>query len=97
VTVGYRLSNAALKDLAVTYRYTREKFGKAQAETYIAELKLTLDAIADHPSIGPEHSEFNPPIRIHPHREHVILYLVEGPSPFIVRIVPSRSDWRARQ
>lgn len=95
MTIGYRLSEAARKDLAVTYRYTREKFGKAQAETYVAKLKLALEVIAEHPSIGPEHNEFTPPVRMHPHGEHVILYLVERPRPVIVRILPRRSDWRA--
>lgn len=96
MTTGYRLSEAARKDLAVTYRFTSQKVGRAQAETYVAELKLALKIIADHPSIGPEHSEFTPPVRIHPHGEHVIIYRVEGPCPMIVRILPRRSDWRAR-
>lgn len=94
MTAGYRLSKAAKKDLADIYRYTREKFGKAQSETYLAGLRLALDVVAEYPLIGPEQTEFNPSIRMHPHEQHVILYVADAELPLIVRIVAGRQRWQ---
>jgi toxin ParE1/3/4 len=94
VTLGYRLSKAAQKDLADIYRYTREKFGKAQAESYISSLRESLALIAGQPLMGPERTELTPPVRVHPHGQHIIVYVPEGERPLIVRIVSGKQHWQ---
>lgn len=95
MTVGYRLSKAAQKDLADIYLFTRENFGKAQAESYVTSLRASLALIAEQPLIGPERAELTPPIRMHPHGQHIILYVSDRGRPFIVRIVSGRQHWQA--
>jgi len=94
VRAGYNLSQAAQTDLADIYAYTRETFGAAQAERYVAGLKSALDAIGQHPLIGSEKSEFSLAVRVLPHERHIILYITEKERPLIIRIVAGRQRWQ---
>jgi len=71
-----------------------QEFGVAQAEAYHADLEKVFALIADTPYITRERLELTPPIRIHPHASHLILYHIENDGTvLIVRIRHSREDW----
>lgn len=37
--------------------------------------------------------EFEPPVRIHPWKAHVIVYVIEGDDILVVRVRHGREDW----
>lgn len=94
MTTSYRLSNEAKNDLSEIYAYTRQKFGAAQAEFYVAGLTQSLVAIGAYPSIGQEVSAFRTPVRIRSYAKHVIIYVVEQEDAIIVRVLSARQNWQ---
>jgi toxin ParE1/3/4 len=52
-----------------------------------------LNLIGDNPHIARERMEFNPPVRLHAYRAHMIVYLADDHGVLIVRILYGRQDW----
>ncbi len=69
------------------------KFGVDQAERYHEGLIATLDLLANNPRIARERFEFNPPVRLHAYRSHMIVYVLKTEGILIVRILHGRQDW----
>jgi toxin ParE1/3/4 len=93
--VSYRLSRRAEQDLIEIYVASAQMFGLAQAECYQDAVEAALDLIAQFPQIGRERTELRPPVRIHPCKSHIIMYLLDEHGPLIVRIRHGREDWQA--
>jgi toxin ParE1/3/4 len=85
-------SRAADEDLIGIYVYGATNFGMDQAERYHLSLSKALETLRTNPRLARERSEFTPPVRVHFHRHHVILYLAEQERLFIVRILGERQD-----
>ena len=79
-------------DLIEIYGYGYEELGYSQAERYYTELVETFQLLANAPHICPERSEFVPPVRIHHHGRHLIVYTVENDHILIVRVLHDRVD-----
>lgn len=47
------------------------------------------------PSLARERREFDPPVRIHPSAEHLIIYRIEADLILVIRILGGRQNWRA--
>lgn len=93
----YRLSKRAAETLGDIFNHTLENFGLAQAQDYAKSLLNTFDLLADNPALGRLHSDLSPPARVHPHREHVLLYILdENGLPFIIQIYNARQNWKRR-
>jgi len=95
MTDTFRLTATARRDLVEIYRYTREQYGDAQAETYTADLWSAFRFIGDQPLIGVERTEISPPVRLHPHARHNILYLTDARGVLILRVLSGRQRWQA--
>lgn len=67
--------------------------GPNQAATYLRSLKVAFDHIAAQPSAYRERTEFKPPLRVCPHKSHLILYRVEGDDVVVLRVRHGREDW----
>lgn len=89
----YRLSRRAEEDLIGIYVSSVETFGPAQADRYQDALEAAFDLIAEFPEIARERSELHPPVRVHPCKSHVVIYLVEDGGPLIVRVRHAHEDW----
>jgi toxin ParE1/3/4 len=90
----YRLSRKAEEDIVGIFRQGVELFGTAQAERYHLDLQRTFELIAAHPLMARERTEISPPVRIHPHGAHIIVYLAEGSGDvLIVRVRHGHEDW----
>lgn len=48
--------------------------------------------LAENPFVSNERYEFDPPVQIHPHGKHLIVYTVEGNFILIVRVLHQRMD-----
>lgn len=89
-----RLRPEAEADLRDIWVYSTEQWGAAQAERYLDGLERAFGVICVMPEIARERGEFQPPVRIHPHGEHLVVYLVGEGFVDVVRVLATRQDWR---
>lgn len=83
----YKLSMEAAQDLRKIGRHTQQSWGADQRRKYFDDIGRKFGFIADHPLANPERTEFDPPVRIHHRRRHLILYPVTGECILIVRVL----------
>ncbi|WP_087120473.1 type II toxin-antitoxin system RelE/ParE family toxin [Brevundimonas sp. SH203] len=81
-----RVSRAARADMRGLFRQSVEMFGLRQADAYVASLQDTLDLIATYPKSNRERDDTAPPVRVHPHRAHVIVYALNDQGVLVLRI-----------
>jgi toxin ParE1/3/4 len=91
--VGYRLSRRARDDLVAIYVASAEAFGVAQAERYHAEIERAFDYLAPFPRVARERHEIDPPVRIHPHKSHLIVYAIIEADILILRVRHGHEGW----
>ena len=61
---------------------------------YHNDLERVFELLADNPLMARERTEISPPVRIHPHKSHVIVYLVDDTGDVIVvRVRHGHEDW----
>ena len=82
-----RFTAQADADIIESYLYGFEKFGRRKADRYEEELRRAIAIIADNPRIAPERPEYAPPVRIHHHAKHYIVYLIVGDDILVVRVL----------
>jgi toxin ParE1/3/4 len=92
---GYRHTPKAEADLEDIWLYTAQTWSPDQADIYIDSLTQTIETLVAMPTIARLRDEFDPPVRIHPAAEHLIIYRVEGARLLVVRILGGRQNWRA--
>ncbi len=90
----YLLSPAALDDLDDAWRYTAENWSLDQADAYIDGLVEVFDAIVAMPNIARERPEFSPPVHIHSHQSHLVVYTAERDQIVILRVLGGQQDWQ---
>ena len=90
--MSYRISGEADADLKEIYKYTHRTYGRAQADRYYDGLIDRISYLADNPLIARERPEFSPPVRIHPHGRHLIVYRVAGDTVEVVRVLHQAMD-----
>ena len=88
----YRLSEKVRADIDGILDYTWSRYGEAQARRYYLDLRDAMDLLADNPLIARERDEYAPPVRIHPHGRHVIVYREEDGGILIVRVLHQSMD-----
>ena len=92
--MAYRLSLAAENDILNAYLEGVRLFGVEQAEKYHAGLERVFEFLSGTPEAARERLEIMPPVRIHPYRSHIVVYLVDRDGGvLILRIRHGREDW----
>lgn len=91
----YKTTRKADQDLIEIYVRGVEDFGTVQAEQYAEGLFSTFDLLAENPHMARERVELDPPMRLHPHHSHMIVYTLRDGSVLIVRILHGRQDWQS--
>jgi toxin ParE1/3/4 len=91
--MSYRLSRKAEDDIVQLYLTGVRLFGVPQAERYHGGLERVFEFLAAHPLAARERTEINPPVRIHPYKAHVVVYLADNDGVLILRVRPGREDW----
>lgn len=92
---AYRLTPRALSDLDDIWRFSAERWSVDRADIYLDELVRTFELIASVPTLARERPEFTPPVRIHSHGSHLIVYSAEADGVVVFRLLGSRQDWAA--
>lgn len=91
--MAYRLSRKADEDVVGIYVEGARAFGAEQAETYHVGLTETLAFLAEYPKAARERTETQPPVRVHPYRSHIVVYVIEGNDILVLRVRHGREDW----
>ncbi|MBD8891549.1 type II toxin-antitoxin system RelE/ParE family toxin [Roseibium litorale] len=91
----YRLTPKALSDLEDIWRYSANTWSPDQTDVYIDELSNRFEMIAAAPDMARERTEFTPPVRIHSHRRHLIVYTVEEEEVVVLRLLGGAQNWQA--
>ena len=91
----YRLSRLADQDFDEIYTRGAELFGVDQADEYAAGLTRVFEFLASFPRAARERIEANPPVRAHPYKSHLIVYIIDNEEIVIVRIRHGHEDWLA--
>jgi toxin ParE1/3/4 len=82
-------------DLLEIWDYTVARWSVAQAEGYLGGLDQTLRLLCDHPDIARLHEEFTPPVRLHPYRSHLVIFMASEAALEVIRVVHMRTNWAA--
>lgn len=91
--MGYRLSESAAEDLDRIYDHSRAEYGREQAERYADGLLRVFNFLADYPLAARLRTEIDPPVRAHPYKAHLVIYIVDQGDVLIQRIAHGREDW----
>ena len=90
----YRLSQKASDDIIGIYFQGFSLFGADQADQYHYELETVFELLANNPKMARERDEITPPVRIHPHKAHLIIYIIdENNDILILRVRHAHEDW----
>ena len=94
--MAYKLSVKAEEDIVHVYREGARLFGVEQAEKYHAGLEQIFRFLADTPRAARERLEITPPVRIHPYRSHIVVYLIDDLGDVrILRVRHGRENWES--
>lgn len=93
---AFRVSNAAIADLEDIGRYTQEQWGRGQRVAYLEGLNDQFKALSLNPRLAAERQDFDPPVRIHPHEKHLIVYAIDDAGILIVRVLHQSMNVPAR-
>lgn len=88
----YKTTPEADNDLIGIYVYGFKNFGEGQAEKYFFELEGCFQLLSETPLISRERTEFTPPVRIHHHGRHLIIYVSRDDFILIIRILHDSMD-----
>ena len=90
-----RLAPAAEADLEDIWLYTARNWSVEQADLYTDALQAAFDTLVGMPEIARERRELDPPVRVHPSAQHVIIYRIEADHLVILRVLGGRQNWQA--
>ena len=88
----FRLTPAAQLDLELIWDYTLENFGSNQALIYTDGIDSACSLLADAPLINRPRPEYKPEVRIYPHAEHLLVYVINDGVVEIIRILHASMD-----
>lgn len=89
----YRLTPAAREDLEDIWLFSAHAWSIECAERHMDALEKTLDLLVSMPRMAPRRTEFDPPVRVYPSVEHVIVYRIKRDHLVILRVLGGRQDW----
>lgn len=93
--LALRLSVRARQDLEDIWLHSARTWSAAQADRYVHALADTFDLICHTPELARAYPQFVPPVRIHSHGSHLIVYRPEAGTILIDRVLHARQNWRA--
>ena len=90
--VSYALRPRARRDLDHIWSYTTERWGEAQAERYINDLRSTLERVAADPARGRPCEDIRAGYFKIASGSHLVFYRVRTGGIEVVRILHQRMD-----
>ena len=90
MTVRYRVTPRAYRDLLAIARYTMKIWGRAQRDAYLRDLENRFRWLADNPGLGRCRDDIHAGYYSYPQGVHVIFYVIRDGEVDIIGI-PHRS------
>jgi toxin ParE1/3/4 len=91
--VKVEISTVAKSDLRDAFVCGLEKYGRVAAHRYLDELLNRIGTLSEFPLRYSERKDIDPPVRVIPHKGHVVLYRVGEDQVAILRVVSRFRDW----
>ena len=89
----WRLAQKAEDDLLAIFLYGAQHYGETRAATYVSAFDDLFDLIAANPKVARMRDEIIPPVRIHPHQAHLVIYEEDAQGIVVLRIRHASEDW----
>ena len=90
----YKLTRRAEEDIVGIYVESARRFGQQQAEAYVSGIEAVFEFLSENPRAARERTEIQPPVRVHPYKSHIIVYLIDPcDDVLIVRVRHAHEDW----
>jgi toxin ParE1/3/4 len=89
---NFKLRPEAEKDLESIWRYTAENWSVDQAHSYIDGLVDMFLLLVENPMMCRERNEFKPPVHIHHHAHHLVIFVPSTTGIDIVRVLHESMD-----
>lgn len=89
---GFKLLPKAENDLETIWLYTESKWGINQAHDYLDGLIGVFQLLSENPLMCRERKEFTPPVHIHHHAHHLIIFIISGEQINIIRVLHESMD-----
>jgi len=86
------IAPAAKADLKDIYQYGLGRWGQAQSDSYLENLKEHFWALTEQPLMGVERPELLPGARSLPIKSHALFYKVTTETVEIIRVLHGRQD-----
>ena len=85
----------AEQDLNNIWLYSFQDWGEAQADQYFDQLNNAIELLGNAPLMCHIRQEFTPPVRIHHHASHLIIYVATEDNIEIIRVLHESMDIEA--
>lgn len=82
----------AEQDLVNIWLHSLHEWGEQQADTYLDELERIMRLLLEQPKMGGLREEFQPPVRIFYHAQHLIVYQIIPAGISIIRVLHKSMD-----
>jgi toxin ParE1/3/4 len=89
----YVLSPRAQADISEIWDYTAKRWGSAQAESYLRQLRSSIGAVAADPGLGSNSEHIRAGYRRYRVGSHVLFYRVTAAGIDVIRILHRRMDF----
>jgi toxin ParE1/3/4 len=89
---GYRLTEAADRQLQEIWRYSRDRWGAARAHAYLAEIDAALNAAVRTPTLLRPRPELGAGIVARKAQSHVVYGFVEDDELVVIAVLHGRMD-----
>lgn len=95
MNTGYKLTPAADQDIIEIWHYTREMWGKKQANRYLGRIEKCLIDLVAQPGLGKPRDEIRTGYRSFQMDHHLIFYRQNFQKQIeVVRILHERMDYK---
>ncbi len=89
---NFRLPPEAENDLESIWQYPAENWGIDQAHAYLDGLVDIFQLLSENPLMCRERIEFTPPVYIHHHAHHLVVFILSETGIDIVRVLHESMD-----
>ena len=89
---GFNITPRAKHDLHSIWRYTRDTWGEAQADTYVSALYRKFSRLAETPRIGRNRADIDSRFYCFPEKKHLIFYIIYDAHIDIIGVVHKSMD-----
>jgi toxin ParE1/3/4 len=89
---AYTFAPRARRDLQEAWTYSRDRWGRQRADTYIRDLTAIVEHIAANPSLGQACDEIQAGYRKHPAGSHMLFYVIRDDAIVVIRVLHQQMD-----